>query len=230
MSALLSSVPLTQPAPVDDRIPVAIHTADPLTGAGVTHHLGPHPAIELVDSTADDSGRTSDDRGVVAVFVADALDDTTLMRLRRLMRRDGARTVLVVHRLRESDLLEIIACGVSVVLWRHEVSATRLFEAVTAASRGEGDMPAGLLGRLMTQIGSLARTIPGGTAALTGGLSPREVEVIRLVADGFDTKEIAEKLNYSERTIKNNLHALTTRLHLRNRAHAVAHAVREGYI
>ncbi|KUL52233.1 MULTISPECIES: helix-turn-helix transcriptional regulator [unclassified Streptomyces] len=225
---MLSSVPLTQPSPADHRIPVVIHTADPLSGAGVTHHLGPHPAIELVDSAADHP--PSDTSRVVAVFVADTLDDTTLMRLRRLMRRDGARTVLVVHRLRESDLLEIIASGVSVVLWRHEVSSARLFEAVTAASRGEGDMPAELLGRLMTQIGSLARTIPGGTAALTGGLTPREVEVVRLVAEGLDTKEIAAALNYSERTIKNNLHALTTRLHLRNRAHAVAHAVREGYI
>ncbi|CAM5281140.1 DNA-binding response regulator OS=Streptomyces alboniger OX=132473 GN=CP975_27730 PE=4 SV=1 [Streptomyces alboniger] len=225
---MLSSVPLTQPSPASHRIPVAIHTADPLSGAGVTHHLGPHPAIELVDSVADHP--SADASRVVAVFVADTLDDTTLMRLRRLMRRDGARTVLVVHRLRESDLLEIIASGVSVVLWRHEVSSARLFEAVTAASRGEGDMPAELLGRLMTQIGSLARTIPGGTAALTGGLTPREVEVVRLVAEGLDTKEIAAELNYSERTIKNNLHALTTRLHLRNRAHAVAHAVREGYI
>jgi DNA-binding NarL/FixJ family response regulator len=62
------------------------------------------------------------------------------------------------------------------------------------------------------------------------GLSPREVDVLRLVADGLDTGEIADSLNYSERTVKNVLHELTTRLQLRNRSHAVAYAVREGLI
>jgi DNA-binding NarL/FixJ family response regulator len=62
------------------------------------------------------------------------------------------------------------------------------------------------------------------------GLTPRETEVLRLVADGFDTAEIAGRMCYSERTVKNVLHDLTTRLQLRNRSHAVAYAVREGLI
>jgi DNA-binding NarL/FixJ family response regulator len=56
------------------------------------------------------------------------------------------------------------------------------------------------------------------------------VEVLRLIADGFDTREIASKLSYSERTVKNVLHGITTRLRLRNRAHAVAYALRNGLI
>ena len=51
-----------------------------------------------------------------------------------------------------------------------------------------------------------------------------------LVADGLDTSEIALRMSYSERTVKNVLHDLTTRLQLRNRTHAVAYAVREGLI
>jgi DNA-binding NarL/FixJ family response regulator len=54
--------------------------------------------------------------------------------------------------------------------------------------------------------------------------------VLRLVADGLDTHQIAEKLAYSERTIKNVLYGVMSRLQLRNRAHAVAYALREGYI
>jgi DNA-binding CsgD family transcriptional regulator len=54
--------------------------------------------------------------------------------------------------------------------------------------------------------------------------------VLRLVADGLDTSEIAERLSYSERTIKNIIHDVTTRFHLRNRSHAVAFAVRQGLI
>ena len=62
------------------------------------------------------------------------------------------------------------------------------------------------------------------------GLSEREIEVLRLVAEGLDTGEIARRLSFSERTIKSVLHDVTTRLQLRNRAHAVAYAVREGLI
>jgi len=54
--------------------------------------------------------------------------------------------------------------------------------------------------------------------------------VLRLVSDGHDTSEIATTLCYSERTVKNVLHDVTTRLNLRNRSHAVAYAMREGLI
>jgi DNA-binding NarL/FixJ family response regulator len=61
-------------------------------------------------------------------------------------------------------------------------------------------------------------------------LNPREVRVLRLVADGRPTYDIARELSYSERTVKNILHDVTNRLQLRNRAHAVAYALREGLI
>jgi DNA-binding NarL/FixJ family response regulator len=46
----------------------------------------------------------------------------------------------------------------------------------------------------------------------------------------MDTCQVATELSYSERTVKNILHDVTTRLQLRNRSHAVAYAVREGLI
>jgi DNA-binding NarL/FixJ family response regulator len=61
-------------------------------------------------------------------------------------------------------------------------------------------------------------------------LNARECEVLRLIADGYATREVARRMCYSERTIKNILQELTTRLHLRNRTQAVAHAVRNGWI
>jgi len=54
--------------------------------------------------------------------------------------------------------------------------------------------------------------------------------VLRLMADGMDTGEIARNLSYSERTVKNIIYAITTRLSLRNRSHAVAYAMRAGVI
>ena len=54
--------------------------------------------------------------------------------------------------------------------------------------------------------------------------------MLRLIAEGYSTSEIATRMAYSERTIKNSIHDLVSRFHLRNRTHAVAFAVRQGLI
>ncbi len=67
-------------------------------------------------------------------------------------------------------------------------------------------------------------------AAEVEGFTERERTVLRLVSEGFDTAEIAAELAYSERTVKNAIHAVTERHNLRNRSHAVAYALRVGAI
>ncbi len=61
-------------------------------------------------------------------------------------------------------------------------------------------------------------------------LRERDLEVLRLLADGNSTAAIAEDLAYSESTIKNVIHDLVRQLGARNRAHAVAVAIRAGAI
>ncbi|MGW6911697.1 helix-turn-helix transcriptional regulator [Streptomyces sp. NPDC054940] len=203
------------------RIPVTVSAPDPISREGAVSQLRPHPEIELREKPSPDT---------VALLIEDTLDETALTRLRRTVRSEGARTVLVTGAIREHELLDVIECGVAAVVWRHEATGHRLVQAILAASRGDGDLPADLLGRLIGQVGTLHRSTAGGPVVSSPGLAPREVEVLRLIAEGLDTVEVATKLAYSERTIKNVLHGLTMRLHLRNRAHAVAYAVREGYI
>jgi DNA-binding NarL/FixJ family response regulator len=205
----------------DRRVPVAVTAPDPISREGAVSQLRRHPEIDL----REESGP-----GTVALLIEDALDDAALTRLRRIVRSEGARAVLVIGTIRESELLDVVECGVGAIVWRHEATAHRLVQAVLAASRGDGDLPADLLGRLISQVGTLHRGAAGRPGAPSLGLAPREVDVLRLVAEGLDTGEIAGKLSYSERTVKNVMHGLTTRLHLRNRAHAVAYALREGYI
>ncbi|MFC9817558.1 response regulator transcription factor [Streptomyces virginiae] len=208
------------------RIPVEVHASDPLSFAGATGQLRRQPEIELVEEMA---GRP----GTVAILLVDALDEATLSRLRRLTRTEGTRVVLVANALREADLLQVVECGVRAIVWRREATEDRLLQAVRAAARGDGDLPSDLIARLITQVGSMQRSaerLPGIAGMPASGLVRREVDVLRLVADGLSTEEVAAKLAYSERTVKNVMHGLTTRLHLRNRAHAVAYALREGYI
>jgi DNA-binding NarL/FixJ family response regulator len=71
----------------------------------------------------------------------------------------------------------------------------------------------------------------GATATLSAGvLTDREVRVLKLLADGLDTAEVGHRLFYSERTVKNIVHGVTSRLNLRNRTQAVAYALRQGWI
>ncbi|MGV9557061.1 response regulator transcription factor [Streptomyces sp. NPDC003401] len=203
------------------RTPVSVQACDPISREGAVSQLRTRPEVEI---------RTESGVGTVTLLIEDTLDEAALARLRRVVRSEGGRAVLVVGTIRENELLDVLECGVGAIVWRREATAHRLVQAVTAASRGDGDLPADLLGRLISQVGSLHRGAANRPGAPSLGLAPREVDVLRLVAEGLDTGEIASKLSYSERTVKNVMHGLTTRLHLRNRAHAVAYALREGYI
>lgn len=64
----------------------------------------------------------------------------------------------------------------------------------------------------------------------TASLSRRDLNVLRLLADGQSTAEISVDLAYSESTIKNVIHDMVRQLGARNRAHAVALAIRAGVI
>ena len=61
-----------------------------------------------------------------------------------------------------------------------------------------------------------------------GVLACRELNVLRLLAEGSTTREIAGELSYSERTVKNIVHDTLAKLHCRTRAHAVAVMARQG--
>lgn len=77
-------------------------------------------------------------------------------------------------------------------------------------------------------LAGLARGAPRG--ARVPGLAGREVSVLRLLAEGETTREIAESLSCSERTVKNIFHDLLMKLDCRTRAHVVAPAARQGVI
>jgi DNA-binding NarL/FixJ family response regulator len=123
-----------------------------------------------------------------------------------------------------------VQAGVCAILRRTEATAERVTAVLVAAAKGHGTVPPDLLGSLLAQVGTLQRTVLQPRGLLLNGFTEREVEVLRLVADGYDTGEIATKLAYSERTVKNVIHAVTVRYELRNRSHAVAYALRAGVI
>ncbi|MET8684968.1 response regulator transcription factor [Streptomyces sp. NPDC004732] len=212
--------PAALSAPKTNRVRVSVTAADPITREGVLSQLRRHPEVEVCGEPGP---------GGVSLLIEDTLDEAALTRLRRAVRSEGARAVLVTGSVREHELLDVIECGVGAVVWRREATAHRLVQAVLTTAKGGGDLPADLLGQLIGQVRRLHQGGPDQPGFFLS-FTKREVDVVRLVSEGFDTSEIATKLAYSERTVKNVMHGLTTRLHLRNRAHVVAYALREGFI
>jgi DNA-binding NarL/FixJ family response regulator len=200
-----------------------VHCTDPISLAGVVSQLRARPEVRIVEEL-------DVDQAAVAVVVADQLDDDTSRVVRALCRGDQPRIVLVATSIDESTLVAAAEVGVGGLLRRSDATADALVRAIRRVAAGEGEVPPDLLGRLLEQVGRLQRQVLAPRGLAFSGLSPRETEVLRLVAEGHDTSEIASRMCYSERTVKNVLHDLTTRLQLKNRTHAVAYAMREGLI
>ena len=208
---------------MSQRTAVYVYAHDPISQAGLASQLRARQEIEIIDDDLD--------RAAVAVVVVDEVDDEATRVVRAIQRNDGIpRVVLVVTRLDDAGMMAGVEAGACGLLRRSEAQPERLVAAILAATTGDGSVPADLLGRLLEQVGRLQRQVLSPRGLTLSGLTAREIEVLRLVADGLDTAEIAQALAYSERTIKNIIHDVTARLNLRNRSHAVAYAVRQGLI
>jgi DNA-binding NarL/FixJ family response regulator len=210
---------------VREPIAVIVHARDPVSQAGVAAQLREWPEVRVVEEGGEDEGQAR-----VAVVVVDEVDEETTTMLRAVQRQTRRRVVLVATRLDDRSLLSAVECGASGLLRRSEATPAALVGAIRVAAAGDGTIPPDLLGRLLRQVERLQRQVLAPRGLNFSGLNDREVEVLRLVADGLDTGEIARHLSYSERTIKNVIHDVTTRLQLRNRSQAVAYALREGLI
>jgi DNA-binding NarL/FixJ family response regulator len=204
-----------------ERVPICVLADDPVSRAGLMSSFRPRPEVTVLD--------WGDERAAVAVVVADTVDENTLQTLRSLQRRQ-CRALLVVRTVDDTALAAAVEAGLAGLLRRADASPERLTQAVCSVARGDGTVPPDLLGRLLAQVGRVQRQVLSPRGFALTGLSQREIEILRLIAEGMDTSEIATTLSYSERTVKNALHDVTSRLQLRNRSHAVAYALKQGII
>ncbi|KIH99584.1 LuxR family transcriptional regulator [Streptomonospora alba] len=135
-------------------------------------------------------------------------------------RAPGARTLVLTTFDGESDVLPAIEAGAAGYLLK-DAPTEELLRAVRAVRRGESVLAPTIAGRLMAQV----RTPTGGRI-----VSDRELEVLRLVADGASNRTAAARLFVSEASIKTHLQHIYDKLGVRDRAAAVAEAYRRGVL
>jgi DNA-binding NarL/FixJ family response regulator len=206
-----------------DQTPVVLHATDVITRAGVVAALRSRPEVRLVDDGEPDES-------TVVLVVAENWGEQARQLFRRLQIQGCQGVVLVAGEMTDADLLEVVSIGVSAVIRRSQATPDTLVRLIKATAAGDGTLPPDLLGRLLNRVSRLQQQVLQPRGWDLAGVSAREAEVLRMVAEGLETREIAERLCYSQRTVKGILHDITGRFQLRNRAHAVAFALREGLI
>ncbi|WP_145502616.1 response regulator transcription factor [Streptomyces sp. CFMR 7] len=196
---------------------VCVQAADPLSHAGVVAQLRPRPEIRLLDGPDPDAQ--------ILLLIADTVDDDVRDQLRRTQRTNGTRTVLVATAIDQHQVVSAAECGVGGIVRRADATPDHLVAVITSVGAGQAHLPGDLLAQLLTEVGRVA---PPGLHLTR--LSSRERDVLRLVAEGQNTAQIAKMLSFSPRTVKNILQRVTIRYQLPNRTAAVAYAMREGLI
>ena len=141
----------------------------------------------------------------------------------RLIKAQMPDTKIIMLTVSESDedLFEAIASGAHGYLLKN-MRPEELFEMLEGALRGEAVMAPSMAQRVLQAfVHEAHRQTELGAGG--GNVSPRELEVLELVSQGATNKEIADRLFISVGTVKNHIHNILEKLHLKNRAQMAAY-------
>jgi DNA-binding NarL/FixJ family response regulator len=195
-----------------------VYSPDPILREGVVAQLRGRSEVHLTEIDFD---------ATIALIAADDLDEDTLTICRKTALENLTPIIVLTH-LDDVALLSGFEVGVKGFVRRNAAVPERLVPVIMAVADGEVSVPPDLVGGLLLHLGRVQSD--GAGQAPGGSLSPRELDVLRLASEGLETAEIAQRLAYSERTVKGVVHDITTRFQLRNRTHAVAFALKRGLI
>ena len=211
------------------RVRVLLADDQELVRGGFRMILDSRPDLEVVGEAAD---------GAQAVTLVDRLTpDVVLMDVRmpvmdgleatRQIVAAGGRTRVVVLTTYDVDdaVYAALRAGASGFLLK-DARPAELVEAVRVVARGDALLAPSVTRRLLDRFA--ATLDPPRTTAPLAGLTPREIEILRLLAEALSNAEIADRLVLSEATVKTHVSAVLRKLGLRDRVQAVVLAYDTG--
>jgi DNA-binding NarL/FixJ family response regulator len=212
--------------------PIRVVVADdqPVVRDGLTMLLGLLDGIDVIGAAAD---------GVEAVAVArETSPDVVLMDL-RMPRQDGVEAtreirstlahtqVLILTTYADDEsLFPALQAGARGYLTK-DASAEEIGQAVRAVAAGRTHLDPAIQQRLVAAFVADHPTVAAGTAA-AADLTPREIEVLRMIANGLSNAEIAAALVVSNATVKTHVNHIFAKIRARDRAQAVRYAYEHG--
>ncbi|HSR86883.1 MAG TPA: response regulator transcription factor [Streptosporangiaceae bacterium] len=144
--------------------------------------------------------------------------------------RPGTPRVLILTTFDLDDyVFEALRAGASGFLLK-DVTAERLFDAVRVVAAGEALLAPAVTRRLIREFARIRPRAPAAARPALATLTPRETEVLRLVAEGLSNQQIADRLVVTEETIKTHVSRVLHKLGLRDRTQAVIAAYESGLV
>jgi two-component system NarL family response regulator len=220
--------PLTTGQVTDSAIRVLVVDDQELFRRGLTMLLNVEPDIEVV-------GEASSGAEAVGLCHTEA-PDVVLMDVRMPKQNGieacasikeaapGARIIMLTVSDDEGDLYDAVKSGASGYLLK-DSSIDEVSQAIRVVADGQSLISPSMAIKLLDEFKQMSRTdrqhVP------TPRLTERELEVLRLVAQGLNNREIAKQLFISENTVKNHVRNILEKLQLHSRVEAVMYAVRE---
>jgi len=223
-----------------EKIKVLIVDDHQIVRQGLRTFLELHDDVAVIGEAAEGAaavemaGRLAPDVVLMDLVMPDVDGITATRRIGEL---GGNASVIVLTSFAEDDQIfpAIEAGAVSYLL--KDVSPDDLIAAVRAAHRGEPHLHPDVARKLMAATRSAASTADQATAGarspgqkLPDDLTERELDVIRLVAQGRSNREIAKELWISEKTVKAHVSHCLTKLGLKDRTQLAIHAIRNGLV
>jgi DNA-binding NarL/FixJ family response regulator len=143
--------------------------------------------------------------------------------------RHGPRVIILTTFDLDEYVYDALRAGASGFLLK-DVTAERLFEAVRVVAAGEALLAPAVTRRLITEFARLRPKPDAVSTAALASLTPRETQVLRLVAEGLSNPEIGARLVVTEETVKTHVSRVLNKLGLRDRTQAVVTAYESGLV
>ncbi len=217
----------------NEKLRVMVVDDHALFRRGLEMVLGGEPDIELVGEASD---------GEEAVQKAtEVMPDIVLMDV-RMPKRSGIEATAEIKELmphvkilmltisdEETDLYDAIKAGASGYLLK-EIPIEEVADAIRGVWAGQSRISPSMASKLLTEFAAISKGAEERPSMPAPRLTDREMEVLRLVAQGLNNRDIAKQLFISENTVKNHIRNILEKLHLHSRMEAVVYAVREKMI
>ena len=216
-----------------ERLRVMVVDDHALFRRGLEMVLGNEPDIELVGEASD--GAEAVDRA------QEVMPDIVLMDV-RMPKRSGIEATTQIKDLlphvkilmltisdEEADLYDAIKAGASGYLLK-EIPIEEVADAIRSVWAGQSRISPSMASKLLTEFAAISKASDERPQMPTPRLTDREMEVLKLVAQGMNNRDIAKQLFISENTVKNHIRNILEKLHLHSRMEAVVYAVREKMI
>lgn len=211
---------------MNEKIRVLIADDHAIVREGLRSLIATDPQLKLV-------GEASDGEEAVRLF-AELLPDVTLLDL-MMPRKDGitaieeikagcpeAKILVLTSFVEDEKVFPAIKAGALGYLLK-ETSPDDLLQAIREVYQGESSLSPAIARKLINELNR-----PSDAPRTDEPLSGRELEVLVLIAEGLSNQEIADQLVVSERTVRNHVGNILSKLHLANRTQAALYAVRKG--